>query len=267
MDETSENLHLHSYLNEILPTLGLDSETYSPYIMGCVASNEHDEGIETLSEELGEIIELLRASSETHSDDETTWDEFKSKVINHHREYIKYLKEKKDAEMLELKKVGILSIVYYLEWQNGCFDSHLCQLLFCKKAEEIRHQQEIIDAMEAQREMESRKQRNETKEISAAKKALLDQYAYDTSELYDKDGNVIDITTNSKGKDVNKADEDLSNREVANKVNAEKAQTLRKGHNTTSKQEERIKTKNAKLDKLKQKEERRQRATKGERRR
>jgi hypothetical protein len=111
--------------------------------------------------------------------------------------------------------------------------------------------------------MESRKQESGTEEMSAAKKALLEQYAYDTSEQYDNDGNLIDPSTNKTGGDGN---EELSNRAVAQKVNAEKTQSLRNSKGT-SKKDEQKKTKNARLDKMKQKEERRNRATKGERRR
>ncbi len=138
--------------------------------------------------------------------------------------------------------------------------------------------------MEAQREMELRKQKQlvEMEEMDSAKKALLDQYAYDTSEQFDKDGNVIDPSSSSSNKKSGsgsgsgsgtgtgassaEGDGDVSNRAVAQKAQMEKAQNLRKAQNT-SKKDERIKTKNAKLDKMKQKEERRKRATKGERRR
>ena len=112
--------------------------------------------------------------------------------------------------------------------------------------------------------------------MSAEKKALLDQYAYDTSEQFDNDGNLIDpncVATNSKGSKGNKKgiegeEEVLSNRAAAQKANTEKAQSLRNAQSTgTNKKIEQMKTKSAKLDKMKQKEERRKRASKGERRR
>ena len=114
--------------------------------------------------------------------------------------------------------------------------------------------------------MESRKHQSETEEISAAKKALLDQYAYDTSEKFDNDGNVIDPNA-STGKNAPTQDEDLSNRAAAQKVHAEKTQQMRQSKNSSTKKDEQTKTKNARLAKIKQKEERRNRATKGERKR
>ena len=111
--------------------------------------------------------------------------------------------------------------------------------------------------------------------MSAAKKALLDQYAYDTSERYDNDGNLI-VDTGGKsggsgngGKKDTDGEENMSNHAMAQKANMEnKALSMKKAQSTsTNKKEERIKTKNAKIDKMKAKEERRKRATKGERRR
>jgi len=161
--------------------------------------------------------------------------------LKHHGNHQRYLLEKKNAELNEMKK-----------------------------ADEEKRQKEIEAAMEAQREMESRKQQAETQEIDSAKKALLDQYGYDTSEQFDKDGNVVDPNTsgsNKKSGPSAEGGEDLNNRAAAQKAQTEKAQNLRKSQNQSSKKDERIKTKNAKLDKMKQKEERRKRATKGERRR
>mmetsp|Transcript_6533 Transcript_6533/g.9921 ORF Transcript_6533/g.9921 Transcript_6533/m.9921 type:complete len:244 (-) Transcript_6533:1250-1981(-) len=243
MDGTNDNNDLlHSYLNETLPSLGLDSDTYSPYVIGCLENNdESNHGEEVNEEELNEIIELLRASSESHSDDEIVWNELKNEVLKHHGNHQRYLLEKKNAELNEMKK-----------------------------ADEEKRQKEIEAAMEAQREMESRKQQAETQEIDSAKKALLDQYGYDTSEQFDKDGNVVDPNTsgsNKKSGPSAEGGEDLNNRAAAQKAQTEKAQNLRKSQNQSSKKDERIKTKNAKLDKMKQKEERRKRATKGERRR
>ena len=137
----------------------------------------------------------------------------------------------------------------------------------------MRRQKEMETLIEAQREMESRKQQeSDGKEMSAAKKALLDQYAYDTSEQFDNDGNLIDpnAAANSKGnkKGGEGEEEVLSNRAAAQKANEEKTQSLRKAQSGgTNKKTEQMKTKAAKLDKMKQKEERRKRAGKGERRR
>ncbi len=115
MDEQPINDLLQSYLNETLPTLGLDSETYSQYVIGCLA-NSGEEGGDSLplpddgdgqqNEELNQIIELLQASSESHSDDDSVWDKLKSEVLKYHREFMNQKREKKNAELLELKKVS-----------------------------------------------------------------------------------------------------------------------------------------------------------------
>jgi hypothetical protein len=115
-------------------------------------------------------------------------------------------------------------------------------------------------------EIKQQQQNSQPKEMSAAKRALLDQYAYDTTEQYDNDGNLIDPNVSGSGGG-GKEEEVMTNRAVAQKANAEKTQDLRNAKNGTQKNEERIKTKNAKLNKLKQKEERRARASKGERKR
>ena len=129
--------------------------------------------------------------------------------------------------------------------------------------EEITRQKEIEEAQRELEALEAKKLQEDNKEMSEAKRALLEQYAYDTSEQYDNDGNLIDP---NKKSGESGGDGDLSNKAVAQKVHQEKMQSQRQ-QGTTTKNEERIKTKNAKMDKMKQKEERRKRATKGERRR
>ncbi len=100
---------LQSYLDETLPTLGLDSDTYSPYVIACLdngsVGGDGQGEVEVDEEELNEIMELLRASSESHSDDGAVWDEMKSEVLRHHKDYQKILVDKKNAALDEMKKV------------------------------------------------------------------------------------------------------------------------------------------------------------------
>jgi hypothetical protein len=104
MDGDDEgNQFLHSYLNETLPTLGLDPDTYSPYVMGCLAENMGED--EANLEDLDQIIELLQASSETHSDDESVWNDLKSETLKLHVNYLNDLKEKKNMELMDKQKV------------------------------------------------------------------------------------------------------------------------------------------------------------------
>ena len=74
--------------------------------------------------------------------------------------------------------------------------------------------------IESQRRTESQKEQAEAQRIDIAKKALSDQYAYDTSQQYDKDGNIVDPSSNNASSKISSrqsADgcEDLSNRAVA----------------------------------------------------
>ena len=76
----SEEHYLDSYLAEILPSLGLDAETYAPYV---TADNDDDD-----DHNFDDIIELLKASSETHSDDDDAWANFRKEVIKRRQDYI-----------------------------------------------------------------------------------------------------------------------------------------------------------------------------------
>lgn len=77
----SDEHYLDSYLAEILPALGLDAETYAPYV---TADNDDDDG----GDGLDDIIELLKASSETHSEDDDAWENFRKEVIKKRQDYI-----------------------------------------------------------------------------------------------------------------------------------------------------------------------------------
>jgi predicted patatin/cPLA2 family phospholipase len=78
---TEENHQLCDYLNETLPTLSLDPETYLPYITGCLDTFQDED------DEFDEIIALLQASSESHSDDEQIWPKLKEEILRRHEEF------------------------------------------------------------------------------------------------------------------------------------------------------------------------------------
>lgn len=228
-----QNQILHEYLNKVLPDLSLDPETYIPYITGCLDSFQEND----LCEELDEIMALLQASSESHSDDEQVWSDLKEGILSKYKEYKDEI-NRKHKEYEEERRI--------LEER--------------KKKEDLE---------EAQREKERRRLAEEEnarrKEMDPTKKSLLEQYAYDSSEIYDDDGNLIEGGA-GKDKEEGEGGVIMSNRAIAEKMNRERAQQIRGAHNT-SKKEEREKTKQAKVDKMKQKEERRKRAQKGERKR
>jgi hypothetical protein len=226
----TENTKLKEYLNEKLPNLSLDPETYIPYIIGCLETFEDDE-------ELDEIIDLLQASSETHSDDEDIWPALKKDILEKHKEYNAELEQKKKQESDERKEIEAR-----------------------KKKEEVE---------EANRERERKKMAEEEKantEVDPAKLALLAQYEYDISETYDNDGKVVDSSGGKGGGEESAAAGGSSNRAMAEKMKKERTKEM-KGAQSVSKKDERAKTKQAKLDKMKKKEERRNKAAKGERKR
>ena len=67
---------MEPFLSGRLSELGLDYETYGPYLVPVLT--EGDE--ETRKEEWESVLELLQASSETHSDDEQAWAAFRTDV-------------------------------------------------------------------------------------------------------------------------------------------------------------------------------------------
>lgn len=75
----SEEHYLDSYLAEILPALGLDVETYAPYVTTADTDEDSD---------FDEIIELLKASCESDGEDDDAWDNFKKEILRRREEYI-----------------------------------------------------------------------------------------------------------------------------------------------------------------------------------
>ena len=217
---------LTEFLTEVLPTLSLDPETYCPYITGCVDTFEDED-------ELDEIIELCRASSETHSDNEDVWVQLKADILAKHEEFKVVLKKRQEQEMEKINQ----------EEAN-------------KKLEELKEIQKIEE--KRKRDAEERELRR--KQMDPSQRAFIEQYAYDQSEAYDNEGKLIE-NKNDGG-----AEEVVTNRQVAEQMRQEKTQQMRT-KSSTSKKEEQMKTKNVKIEKMKQKEERQKRAQKGERRR
>jgi hypothetical protein len=223
--EEEEGQHtLTSFLEERLPALGLDAETYTPYLLPLLTEEDKDE------EEWEAVLELLQASSETHSDDTEAWQ--------------------------------TLRVDCQTAWRNH-------QLVV------VAQQQAAADAREAQLQAEreqvaqdlARQQQEKaitTTKVGSggttvvdekAKQALVARYAYDMDE-------------DATGGGTNKTDDDtpLTNKQIAAQAALEQARQLR-GQAVTTKKDEQQKTAKAKQEKARLKEERRKRATKGERKR
>jgi hypothetical protein len=77
MDNTAQEEHpqLFELLQEQLSMLGLDQDTYGPYVLG-VAKGGCDE------EELGDVVQLLQASSESHGNDDRVWEQLTQDIVS-----------------------------------------------------------------------------------------------------------------------------------------------------------------------------------------
>ncbi|KAL7441396.1 hypothetical protein ACHAXM_007891 [Skeletonema potamos] len=204
---TEEHHYLDVYLADILPKLGLDFETYGPYITA-TGTDELDD--------LDDIIELLRASSESHSDDDDSWNDFKLQIEKRRKDFISGEEERKNLAVLEAERL---------------------------KKESLQREIEIAksNALEVEQRMEAKKLVG----MSADKLALLDKFGYevDDEEDEEEDTGVTKISDHAP------------------------KQGVEKKPSQPSKKELRAETAKAKADRNAKKEERRKRATKGERRR
>ena len=110
MDDVDEH-YLDSYLTDILPALGLDVEAYGPYVTSFVSRQilitrrqyrrltlnpwyhifywQMKEGSDDDVDSLDELIDLLRASSETHSEDDSAWETFRKEITQRRADYVK----------------------------------------------------------------------------------------------------------------------------------------------------------------------------------
>lgn len=108
-----EDHYLAPFLQEKLPELGLDAETYGTYLLGLLPLDdlENEEGAD--EEEWDGVLELLQASSETHSEDENAWKELKQQVLKEHEKYMekqKKLKAEEEAKRQEEIKKPIIQL-------------------------------------------------------------------------------------------------------------------------------------------------------------
>ena len=83
-DVDDEEHFLSPYLSR--RELGLDYETYGPYCLGAVGSESSSSsdgggGRDDDYVELDGIVDLLRSSSETHSDDAAAWADLRAEII------------------------------------------------------------------------------------------------------------------------------------------------------------------------------------------
>ncbi|CAB9523247.1 Sel1 repeat containing 1 [Seminavis robusta] len=219
-----EDHFLASFLGEKLPTLGLDPETYGPYLLGLLPADDEalldgndvdDNNSGADDEEWDGVLELLQASSESHSDDVDAWQALKKELQDRYRTHLveaKNQKAEEDAQRLEAAKIAAAAI-----------------------PEETKKEEKKSSVIDEE-----------------AKKAMLARFAYENDdEDEDEEGELAHVNVN---------------KEAAKQQSLENAKELRKVKGQTKKEEQQ-KTKQAKQDKIKLKEERRNRANKGERKR
>jgi hypothetical protein len=225
-DNDDDDTHaLAPFLSQRLPALGLDYETYGPYVLPLLQDSvaDHDE------DEWTSVMELLQASSESHSDDDQAW-----------------TKLRVDIETA---------------WQHHCAD------LRTHEREELhQHAQEMQDKLQHDRELaaqtaidleqEKKVKKTVPAEMDEAKRALIAMYAFeDDGEQAGGAGG---------GGSTQDEPEPVSNRQVAAQAMQERSGEL-KNQKVATKRDEQQKTANAKKQKAQVKEDRRKRAVKGER--
>jgi hypothetical protein len=226
-EQEAEQHVLSDFLRERLTALGLDYDTYGPYVLPLLTDEEHDD------EEWETVLELLQASSETHCDDDEAWTDLRTSIEQqwkHHQSLTALAAQKHEAERHALYQEALK-----------------------EEREQMHRDAETAAASAAAAAAAGGATPITTNatEPDAAKRALLARFAYEAPEE-DEDGE-DDAPV-------------LTNRQVAEKAAQEAAAAMR-GKSVQTKNEERTKTKAAKQQKVQAKEERRQRATKGERKR
>ena len=231
---------MDSFLQERLPALGLDYETYGSYVRGLVEEDEDtstncNNALDESDDTWDEILELLQASSETHSDDSEVWIRLKQEIQSKRMQHTLERQQREQRQKQE-------------RWAEE--HERLAQDIALAKQKA--HEEEL--------EQQQQGMMKKSKELDDTKRMLVARYAYDESEMYDKDGNLIAATGESDEAVM------VSNKDAAAMASQEKLRQM-KSQKTVSKKEEQQKTKQAKLDKVKLKEERRNRAQKGERHR
>jgi hypothetical protein len=231
-EESEEHPLLRLLLNERLPTLGLDIETYGPYIVALfpLSGTFGDDLVDEL-EGWDEILELLQASSELQDLDENVWEQLKVDLLSSWQSYQKQQAEQQKEKLLE-KEVHLQKM---LELERDVAKMN-------------------AEGKGADSTGTTNGSNNSSSIDDAAKRALLNRFGYEEDEN-DDTGKGVDGASN-KGK-----------ADTAENSNATPSTMKHQHPPVTTKREEQQKTKAAQQQKVDAKEERRKRATKGERRR
>jgi hypothetical protein len=222
-----EEHYLESFLSVQLPKLGLDYDTYGPYVVGVFDVGESSNTDAAFDEEeLDSVLELLRASSDDHHDD-VAWEQLKRDIVAKHEEYTRELQKVQEKQRQEAQ---------------------------LREQERLRHDIEIARTMP----VEKKKQHVAEIMDEQQKRALVERFAYEElQEEEEEQQSEADIVVSNKH---------VVHEANATKTTTKESR-LSAQKKTTTKREEQAATKQQKLLKMKAKEERRKRATKSERRR
>lgn len=141
---------LENYVAARLADLGLDAETYAPYVLPAVR-NEGTE--EETREEWETVLQLLQASSETHADEDECWQQFRRDVQEEYRKLTAQEEEERRRREAE---------------------------------EQVRREQEQeqlrMDLQESRQAVENHETSAGKPQLDAAKQALLARFAYEDSD-------------------------------------------------------------------------------------
>ena len=232
------------YVCERLSRLGLDGDTYAPYVLPLFESDQQrEQDADLLEEEWDTVLTLLRESAEAEDDD--------------------------DDDAVDISGEDDL----WTGFRRGVEDAWRVQKLRKEEAErqeKERNQERVRAEIERERQIaleeaasgaaRTQEQHNRaavSESEERAKRALVERFAYENEDDGEDDG----VNDGANDLDV------VSNRQAAALAAKEKEQQLRNKGSTTTKKDERQKTAQTRKEKEEKKDERRKRATKGERRR
>lgn len=251
-----ENEHpLFSLLQERLPLLGLDVETYTPYVLALfpipaspTIFSMHEVNDSTNSEIEGwdDVVELLLASSDENLSEEDygiALTQLKNDLIRHWITYQYQQYEQKQSQLAE---------------QEQNFQKLLQQ----------ERELAVINEMTSAAAICGGADDNEARtDTDLAKQALLHRFGYEDDDV-DDDLNTSGLNSVSRSATSKLAGKDEAVNSTATSSLVKSCKFMSSGISTApSKREEQQKTKLQQQQKVTAKEERRKRATKGERRR
>ena len=228
--DSEEHPLLTLLLNERLPTLGLDAETYGPYIVALFPISETpDDSTGEEVEGWDEILELLQASSELQDLEDSVWEQLRADLVSTWHSYRELQIEQHREKLMEKEQ-------------------HLQKMLEVERDMALINAETKINAPAG-----ALNGSNTNSSIDdAAKRALLNRFGYEDETNDDSGGK-----------------EGGANKSKADATDSSNVPTSTKPQHPpiTTKREEQQKTKAAQQQKVDAKEERRKRAVKGERRR